>query len=49
MGKDSRTIQRYLTQLERKGLVRRIPRYRPGRGQGANAYSLVGLVKRLEE
>jgi predicted transcriptional regulator len=49
MGKDPRTIQRYLTQLERKGLVRRIPRYRPGRGQGANAYSLVGLVKRLEE
>lgn len=49
MGKDPRTIQRYLTQLERKGLARRIPRYQPGRGQGANAYSLVGLVKRLEE
>jgi hypothetical protein len=49
MGKNPRTIQRYLTQLEDKDLVRRIPRYRPGRGQAANAYSLDGLVKRLEE
>jgi Helix-turn-helix domain len=49
MGKDPRTIQRYLTQLEQKGLLRRIARYRPGRGQGANAYSLEGLVKCLGE
>jgi hypothetical protein len=49
MKKDPRTIQRYLAQLEKKGLVKRIPRFRPGRGQGANAYSLDGLVKRLAE
>ena len=49
MGKDPRTIQRYITGLEQKGLVKRIPRFRPGRGQGANAYSLEGLVTRLEE
>ena len=49
MNKNPRTIQRYITGLEQKGLVKRIPRYRPGRGQGANAYSLDGLVKRLEE
>lgn len=49
MGKNPRTIQRYLTQLEGKGLVKRIARYRPGRGQGANSYSLDGLVKRLED
>jgi len=49
MGKDARTIQRYITGLEQKGLVKRIPRFRPGRGQGPNAYSLEGLVTRLEE
>lgn len=49
MGKNPRTIQRYLTQLEEKGLIKRIARFRPGRGQGANAYALDGLVKKLEE
>lgn len=48
MGKNPRTIQRYLTQLEQKGLVKRLPRFRPGRGQGANAHSLAGLVQKLE-
>jgi hypothetical protein len=48
MGKDPRTIQRYLTQLEKKGLIGRIPRYRPGHGQTANGYSFEGLKKRLE-
>jgi hypothetical protein len=48
MGKNPRTIQRYLTQLEGKGLLKRIPRFRPGRGQGANGYSLDGLVHKLE-
>ena len=50
MNKKPRTIQRYLTQLEEKGLIKRIARYRPGRGgQRANAFSLEGLVARLEE
>jgi predicted transcriptional regulator len=49
MDKNPWTIQPYITGLEQKGLVKRIPRYRPGRGQGANAYSLEGLVKQLKD
>lgn len=49
MGKDPRTVQRYITQLEKKGLVERKERFRPGRGgQAPNGYSLDGLVKQLE-
>lgn len=49
MGKSPRTVQRYLTKLESKKLISRIARFRPGRGQGPNAYSLEGLVTRLTE
>lgn len=48
MGKNARTVQRYLTQLEEKGLVRRIKRFRTGHGQAANGFSLDGLVRKLE-
>jgi hypothetical protein len=49
MHKNPRTVQRYITQLEKRGLVTRKSRYRPGRGgQAPNGYSLAGLVKQLE-
>jgi hypothetical protein len=49
MGKNPRTVQRYITQLEEKGLLARKMRFRPGRaGQAPNGYSLEGLVKKLE-
>ena len=34
MGKHPRTVQRHLTELEKKRLIKRIPRFRPGGGQG---------------
>ena len=49
MGKDPRTVQRYLTHLEQKGLIARVARFRPAGGQTANGYSMQGLVKRLQE
>jgi predicted transcriptional regulator len=49
MGKDPRTVQRYVAQLEKRGLVERRARFRPGRGgQAPNGYSLKGLVAKLE-
>lgn len=48
MGREPRSIQRYLKKLEDKGLVRRVARYRPGKGQGPNGYELDGLVARLQ-
>jgi len=49
MGKNPRTVQRYITQLEKKELLERKARFRPGRGgQAPNGYSLKGLVKQLE-
>jgi hypothetical protein len=48
MGKSPRQVQRYITQLEQKGLVARIERYGGRKAQTSNAYSLAGLVKRLQ-
>ena len=48
MGKSPRQVQRYITQLEKKGLVRRIERFGGRKAQTSNAYSLNGLVKKLQ-
>lgn len=48
MGKSPRQIQRYITQLEKRGLVKRINRYSGSKAQTSNAYSLEGLIARLK-
>jgi hypothetical protein len=48
MGKSPRQIQRYITQLEKKQLVTRIERFGGRKAQTSNAYSLAGLVKKLQ-
>jgi DNA-binding Lrp family transcriptional regulator len=47
MGKSPRQIQRYLTELEEAGLVKRIERFLGHKAQTANGYSLDGLVAKL--
>lgn len=47
MRKSPRQVQRYITQLEEKGLVKRRPRFLGKNAQTSNAYSLDGLVKKL--
>lgn len=48
MGKSSRQIQRYITQLEKGGFVKRIARYSGRKAQTSNEYSLEGLVRKLK-
>jgi predicted transcriptional regulator len=48
IGKDARTIQRCLTSLEKKGLVRRVRRFKPSKGQDANGYDVGELVEKLK-
>jgi len=48
MGKDPRTVQEYLTNLENKGFLKRVPRYRASKGQDSNGYDLSGLAAKLE-
>jgi predicted transcriptional regulator len=48
MGKSPRQVQRYITQLEQKGFVRRIERFGGRKAQTSNAYSLSGLIKKLQ-
>ena len=48
MNKSPRQVQRYITQLEQKGLISRIKRHSGRKAQTANAYSFDGLIKRLK-
>ena len=48
MGKSERQIQRYITELENRGYVKRIPKYKEHGGQVSNRYSLDGLVSELK-
>lgn len=48
MGRDPRTVQRYLTQLEKKGFLTRKERFKSHKGQDTNGYSLDGLVRKLD-
>jgi hypothetical protein len=47
MRKSPRMIQRYITSLEKKGIVTRVERFKGKKRQTSNAYSLAGLVKKL--
>lgn len=49
LGIGERQIQRYLTELEAEGLIKRIPRYAEHKGRISNMYDLQGLVDRLAE
>jgi hypothetical protein len=48
MGKSPRQIQRYISDLEKRGLVKRVKRYSGRKAQTSNGYSLNGLVAKLK-
>jgi len=48
MNKSPRQVQRYLTQLEKAGMIKRIARYSGKKAQINNAYSFDGLIKKLK-
>ncbi|WP_271620536.1 helix-turn-helix domain-containing protein [Bradyrhizobium sp. CCBAU 51745] len=48
IGKSPRQVQRVLTQLEKKGYLKRVARYLGKKLQTSNAFSLDGLVKKLK-
>jgi DNA-binding transcriptional ArsR family regulator len=46
MGIDRSTVRRHIAALEKDGLIRREPRYKPERGgQDTNAYHFDGLIR----
>jgi len=48
MGKSQRQVQRYLTQLEKQGFIKRSARYNGKKAQTSNAYSMQGLINKLK-
>lgn len=48
MRKSPRQIQRYLTELERAGLIKRVARFSGRKAQINNAYSCDGLIAKLK-
>jgi predicted transcriptional regulator len=48
MNKSPRQVQRYITQLEQKGLISRIKRYSGRKAQISNGYSFDGLIKKMK-
>lgn len=44
-----RQIQRYLTELETGGFIKRIQRFAIHKGQQSNGYDMTGLVERLKK
>ena len=49
LGIGERQVQRYLTDLEEEGLIKRVPRYAAHKGRMSNMYDLQGLVDKLIE
>jgi DNA-binding transcriptional MocR family regulator len=47
MGKSPRSVQRYLSELENRGYIRRISNFGENGARSSNHYSLEGLVKEL--
>lgn len=47
MGKSPRQVQRYLTELEKAGHIKRVERYNGRKAQVSNYYLLNGLVEKL--
>lgn len=48
MGLSARQISRCIKELNDAGLVKRVPRHKPGKGQTSNEYDLSGLVQKLK-
>jgi hypothetical protein len=48
IGKSPRQVQRYLTQLEKQGFIKRNARFNGKKAQTSNAYSLKGLIEKLK-
>jgi hypothetical protein len=49
MGKSPRQVQRYITQLEKAGMIKRIERFSGKKAQINNGYSFDGLIKMLKD
>lgn len=49
LGLSPRQIQRYISELETAGLVKRVPRHAVHKGKLSNEYDLSGLVERLQK
>lgn len=49
MNLSPRQVQRYLTELEKAGFIKRVERFASHNGQQSNQYDLSGLVARLQE
>jgi DNA-binding Lrp family transcriptional regulator len=48
MGKSPRQVQRYITELEEAGLIKRIERFSGKKSQINNGYSFAGLIQKLK-
>jgi DNA-binding MarR family transcriptional regulator len=48
IGKSPRQVQRYITELEKKGLVARQARFNGRKAQTSNIYSFEGLITKLK-
>lgn len=48
MGKSPRQVQRYITELEKAGLIKRIERFSGRKSQINNGYAFDGLIKKLK-
>lgn len=48
IGVDARTVQRHIAQMEKDGLIRRIPRHHSSGGSRTNIYSFDGLIREAE-
>jgi predicted transcriptional regulator len=49
LGLSERQVQRYVAELEKAGLVRRVQRHGHNGGKLSNTYDLAGLVAKLKE
>jgi hypothetical protein len=49
MGKSPRQVQRYITELEETGFIKRVERFNGRKSQVNNGYLFTGLIKKLKE
>lgn len=49
MGIKERQIQRYMTELEKGGFIKRLERFAGHKGQQSNEYDMTGLVDKLKK
>jgi len=49
MGKSPRQVQRYITELEDAGFIKRVKRFNGKKSQVNNGYLFAGLIKKLKD